>query len=108
MPRDHQEIDERSRALHRLVAAKIRRDPRLLEVPRRNLARWRLDATPGDLRYLDAWQRLLDAGLDACLAAATEDSEHADALRQASPFAGVLTPRERAEFLASWRRQHAA
>lgn len=103
----HQEIDARSLALHRVVAAKLRRDPALLQVARDNLARWRSRATPSDLEYFREWEGILAAGLDAALAAATEDSEWASALRQSSPFAGVLSPRERVAFLNEWKLGHA-
>lgn len=104
----HQEIDARSLALHRLVAEKIRCDPALFEIAKTNLARWRKTATPSDRQYLDEWERLLQAGVEAALAVATEDSERAAALRQSSPFAGVLTPSERHTFLRAWRAVHAA
>ena len=105
---NHQEIEARSLALHRLVAEKIRRDPSLLRIARDNLARWRGKATPNDLEYLSEWERLLEAGLDAALAAVTEESERANALRQASPFAGILTPSERRAFLRAWKTVHGA
>jgi hypothetical protein len=104
----HQEIDARSLALHRLVADKLRRDPALLRIAKDNLVRWRERATPNDLVYLREWERILEAGLDPALAVATEDSEHASALRQSSPFAGVLSPSERAAFLKDWKLGHAA
>jgi hypothetical protein len=99
----HQEIDARTLAMHRLVAEKIRRDPRLLDVARANLARWRLEPHPGDRGHLEEWERAMGAGLESALALAVEDSERAAALRQSSPFAGVLTARERHAFLRSWR-----
>lgn len=104
----HQQIEARSLALHRLVAEKIRRDPGLLRIARDNLARWRRRATPNDLECLSEWERLVEAGLDAALAAATEESERANALRQASPFAGILTPSERRAFLRAWKAVHGA
>ncbi len=103
----HQEIDARSLALHRLVAEKIRRDPTLLRIAKANVARWRARATPNDLHYLTEWERLIDAGVDAAVAVATEDSEGASALRQSSPFAGILTTSERNAFLSAWRVVHA-
>jgi hypothetical protein len=104
---NHQEIEARSLALHRLVAEKIRRDPSLLRIAKDNLARWRSKATPNGLEYLSEWERLLEVGLDAALAAATEDSERASTLRKASPFAGILTPSERRAFLSAWKVAHA-
>lgn len=108
MARTHQELDARSLALHGLVADKIRRDPALLDRVRANLTRWRGLATPNERPYLDEWARLVDAGLEPCLAVATEDSERAATLRQSSPFTGILTPRERFAFLGRWNASHAS
>ena len=103
----HQDLDRRSLALHRLVAEKMRRDPALLGIVRKNMARWRTIATPNDSHYLDEWDRLLQAGLDAALSVATSESESAQALRQSSPFTGILTARERFTFLKSWKASNA-
>lgn len=97
--RTHQEIDQRSLAMHRLVAEKIRRDPALFEKARRTLARWRTIVCPASQPYLDEWEQLMKRGIDACLAVAIEDSERANALRQSSPFTGILTNQERYSFL---------
>ncbi|MDE2007896.1 MAG: hypothetical protein KGI51_15100, partial [Rhodospirillales bacterium] len=64
------------------------------------LTRFRHAAAPGAQPYPREWGLLVEAGTEACLAMATEDSERATALRQASPFAGSLAPRERE---ARWR-----
>ncbi|OGB32952.1 MAG: hypothetical protein A3F78_21700 [Burkholderiales bacterium RIFCSPLOWO2_12_FULL_61_40] len=103
----HQELDQRSLALHCIVADKVRKDAHLLDKARATLQRWHQTVSPRTFVYLDEWQRLLDQGEQACLAVATEDSEHAAALRQASPLACLLTPKERFEFLKSWKMQHA-
>jgi hypothetical protein len=90
----HPRIDERSLALHRAVADKLRKQPELLQIAHDNLARWR--ATSGRSRpWLDEWQRMLDGPTDTLLAAMESDEERMTALRQSSPFAGVLSPRER-------------
>ena len=106
--RTHQAIDERSLALHRLVVEKIRSNPELFDQVRATLRRWRtivsLDAQP----YLIEWESLIDQGMRVALAVAVEDSERARALRQSSPFCGVLSSRERSAFLRAWRDQHAA
>ena len=99
--RTHQEIDQRSLALHRLIAVKIRGDLALLERAKQILQRWRMSVSPRAHAYLDEWQRLIDQGPDVCLAVAVEDSQRAAALRQASPLACLLTPKERFEFLKS-------
>jgi len=55
------------------------------------------------LPYLDAWQELIDAGMERCLEFALEESEKGDAMRQSSPFVGILTEDERLGFLREWR-----
>jgi len=104
----HQELDQRSRALHRLIAEKIRQDPSLFENMKRTLARWRKIVSADSQPYLKEWERLVDLGIEECLAVATEDSERANAMRQASPFCGILTNEERWEFLLEWDKDHGA
>jgi hypothetical protein len=105
--RTPQELDQRSLALHRLVADKVRRDAALLERAKLILQRWHTTASPRTFVYLDAWQGLLEKGEDACLAAATEESDWGNALRQASPLACLLTNQERFAFLKQWNQSHA-
>lgn len=104
----HSEIDQRSLAMHKLVAAKVRADDQLLVQARQILDRWRQTVSPRTFVYLDEWRRLLDSGVDVLLAVATEDSERAAALRQASPLACLLSNQERFAFLKNWKAQHAA
>lgn len=105
--RTHQEIDERSLAMHRLVAEKIRQTPALFDKAKATLARWRTTVCVNSQPYLLEWERLMSLGIEACLAVAVEDSERATALRQSSPFAGLLTHQERFVFLRTWSLDHA-
>ena len=92
--RGHQRIDQRSLALHRAIAEKLRRDPQLLDIARENLDRWSI--TRGRSQpYWDAWREILSRPLPEIIAAMTDESERMTAMRQATPFAGVLTPAER-------------
>jgi len=99
----HQQIDERSLALHRLVADKVRGDPALFEKARGTLARWRRTVCGSSQPDLEAWERSMDQGMEACLALAVEESQRATALRQSSPFSAVLTNQERFAFLKAWK-----
>ena len=89
---DHQRLDERSLALHAAVAAKLQRDPALIERARANLSRWRAWLNGN---WMDAWQLILDGPLEGVVACLKERSERATRLRQSSPFAGLLTQQER-------------
>lgn len=104
--RTHQEIDARSLAMHQLVAQKVRQDPVLFEHARRTLARWRQTVSVHSQPYLEQWEHLFNQGMDASLAVAVEDSERATALRQSSPFVGLLTEGERLNFLITWNQDH--
>src|SRR5215813_6628526 len=91
---DHERIDRRSLALHRAIAGKLRADPSLLAIAHDNLDRW--SRTSGRSQpYLDAWREILKRPLDEVLTLLVEDSERMTAMRQSSPFAGVLEPKER-------------
>jgi hypothetical protein len=98
----HQEIDQRTRAIHLLIAEKIRQNPLLLEKAKDTIARWQKIVCNRSLPDLHEWDQLIDQGVDVCLAVITSESEHATALRQSSPFVGILTNRERFEFLKAW------
>jgi hypothetical protein len=90
----HLRIDRRSLALHQAVAKKLRAHPELIEIARENLSRWYRGAGRSQ-PYLDEWRRILDLPLEAILALLEQDGERMTALRQSSPFAGILEPAER-------------
>ena len=91
---NHQRIDERSLALHNAVAEKLRSEPALLEIAGENLKRW-YEGAGHSRPYLDEWRRLLDLPLEDLLGLMVQESERMTALRQTSPFAGILKPAER-------------
>jgi hypothetical protein len=92
--RGHQRIDRRSLELHRAIAAKLRTHPELVAIARDNLSRWTAGESRSQL-YWDAWREILERPLEEVLGLLEEDSERMTALRQATPFAGVLEPAER-------------
>ena len=92
--RGHQRIDQRSLALHRAIAAKLLRNPGLIAVALDNLERW--SRSEGRSQpYWDEWRSILARPLPEVLALLEDESEHMTAMRQATPFAGVLDPAER-------------
>lgn len=91
---NHRRIDQRSLEMHRAIAAKLRERPELMEIARDNLARWSKNGG-GSQPYWDAWGEILSRPLDEILDLLVEEGEKMTAMRQASPFAGVLEPRER-------------
>lgn len=90
---DHSRINERSLAMHRLVAAKLRANPAILDEARDNLRRWQtMDGSPAPA--LSEWESILSTPPDQVSRLLEERSERANRLRQSSPFAGVLTDAE--------------
>lgn len=85
--------DRRSLELHRAAADKLRADPAWLERARQRVAAWRSQAQPP--YYAELWKKILDRPLPQIIAFLVEESEFAQELRSSSPFAGILTPRER-------------
>jgi hypothetical protein len=91
---DHGRLEERSLALHRLVAEKLRADPILLEKARENLHRWQ---STGGIQSgaLAEWSRIIECPADEVAGFLVETSERAMRLRQSSPFCGILSDDER-------------
>ena len=106
--KDHRLIDERSLAFHRLIAAKLRRQPALVEKARANLARWLQTSSPGSTPALLEWQRALSGPFDELLVLLQATDEHATRLRQSSPFCGILTPEERLAIIREFQARESA
>jgi hypothetical protein len=105
--RGHQRIDQRSLALHRAIAEKLRAHPALLDIARDNLDRWTRAGTRSQ-PYWDAWREILSRPLPQILDLLGEESETMTALRQATPFAGVLEPAERWAIYARFEPERTA
>ncbi len=106
-PRGHQRIDQRSLALHRAIAEKLRARPALLDIARDNLDRWTAAGTRSQ-PYWDAWREILSRPLAEILDLLEDESERMTALRQATPFAGVLEPAERWAIYARFEPERTA
>ena len=87
-------------ALFRALAAKLQEDPAVIE---RALNRLTVLAEqhPHAQRYYSEWNQLLKGDRRHLLETMTSDSEHACALRQESPFAGVIPQAQRAAIFRS-------
>lgn len=100
----HALAEARSLALHRAVAARLRAQPELVDAARRRVEGWRRERTVAP-HYADAWAALLDGDRERLLATLTDPGEEATALRQVTPFAGVVDPRTRWQI---WEQERAA
>ena len=106
----HELTDEISRSLGRRVAERLSQQPELLQVARDNLDRWsrRNASVPSLLRCYAEWRAILERPLEEICSLLNSDSEEARRLRQNSPFAGVLSPREVWELKRRFRHETAA
>lgn len=96
----HRLAEARSVAYHALIAERIEGDPGVLERARERVRSW-LAASPEPPHYARAWAQVLSRGDASIRAFLVDPGELACELRQSSPFAGELDPRERWEI---WRR----
>jgi transcriptional regulator with XRE-family HTH domain len=89
--------EQRSLALHRVIAARLAAHPTsVLAKARRNLAVMRRANTDGSAEgWLAEWQRRLRGPLARVIDALVSTDQHARDLRQVTPFAGVLSDEER-------------
>src|SRR5262245_25002538 len=91
----HQRIDARSLAFGKAIAAKLEKQPELIELARENLRRWMTTVSPRTLPVLQEWITALDGPIDGVIALLTGEDERAIRLRQSNPFAGALSEEER-------------
>lgn len=83
--------------MHRRIAAMLERDPdAVLGKAMRNLRAWMVGQRDGEVvEVFSEWMDLLaETPPDGIAAFLVSGSERAVRMRQSSPFAGVLTPRE--------------
>ena len=92
---DHIRLDERSLAMHRLIAIVIQANPALLNRARDNLRCWK-EMEDSPKLALAEWRKTLSGPVSQVTHFLTDRSERATRLRQSSPFAGVLTEDEKA------------
>jgi transcriptional regulator with XRE-family HTH domain len=97
--------DRQSLALHLRVTEKLLADQdEVRGRARRSLGRlYELHGSGRSDYYLDTWRDLLDGPLIPLVDALTGTSQRARDLRQASPFAGILTIDERDQILGGIR-----
>lgn len=80
--------------MHRAIARKIRRQPKLFGHAKRTLARWEKvkRACPPPLRE---WKEILRTNdMESVLRIITRAGDEEDRLRSTAPFCGILTQRE--------------
>lgn len=95
----HRLAEERSLALHRTIADLMLVDASVLERARQRVRGW-LETGGVASYYAKHWDAVLARPLEEIRAFLVDESEHARAMRQSTPFAGAIDPRTR---LRIWR-----
>ncbi|MBI4765295.1 MAG: hypothetical protein HY787_11900 [Deltaproteobacteria bacterium] len=90
---NHFQIEERSLALHRAIARRIRENPALLDIAKMNFEKWISDQ--GETPYWSEWKKILNSSPEEIIDFLVSHDQKAVWLRQSSPFCGILTPKER-------------
>jgi hypothetical protein len=106
----HHLAEERSLEYHRLVAQRLEREPALLATARQRVAAWITDSVSDGAphpHYAHAWSALLASPLPIIQARLVDAGPEACALRQVTPFAGAISPRERWKLWRQVRQRHA-
>jgi hypothetical protein len=101
----HEVLDDRSLAMDRVIADKIRANPKLVQIALANIERWlsNPDYSESNQQAVLEWKRIIEnSSLDALLTLLESSSEEARRLRQSSPFCGILTAEERAAILRKY------
>lgn len=100
---EHRILDARSLAMHCKIVQKVSRDPLLLEKAKANLSRWSVKFDGPEPHHIKEWQEILEKPWPMIAEVMTSMSEDAVRLRSSSPFAGILSEREREQIYAAFR-----
>ncbi|MGW8265937.1 MAG: helix-turn-helix transcriptional regulator [Longimicrobiales bacterium] len=97
--------ERRSLHLHRAIARRLERSPELvLARARGNLSLMRKNHPEAEDLFLE-WEVILNRPVSEMAPALTDPSPRSRELRQVTPFAGVLTAKERTEVYRSFRKE---
>lgn len=97
----HSQAELRSLAMHRVIAERLLHDPSVLEHALAMVRCWGQGDGP-DPRYVERWRGVLSQPVERIVDVLLADDENGRDLRQVSPFAGVLDPRERWQILQAF------
>ena len=92
-----QVIEDRILATHRIIAAKLAENPKLIITKaKNNIFRWKKQQGLDELNWYDLeWLKILDSPVEAIINVLIRSDEYSIHLRSSSPFAGVLSAKER-------------
>lgn len=98
----YQNSDYRSLELHRMVAAKLKENPCLVNTALENIERWKKQNNFPQL-YLDDWLDVINQGAEPLLEFLVSETDEAQRLRSSSPFVGIISQEERDDIFKRFR-----
>lgn len=94
--RGQSRIEDRNLRIHRVIAEKLKDNPEgVVAKAWKNIRRWGWDNEKVPAPYMKAWMALLEGPLPALEKVLTGTGERAVLLRSSSPFAGILSKKEK-------------
>ncbi len=90
--------------MHAVIAQKIRRDPKIVERARARVDAWVADRSMHP-SYAERWRAVLALPTEVLAERLVARDEAMTALRQSTPFVGILDPQERWAIHRSVRRE---
>jgi len=94
----------RSNALHRAIAKKLKENPELWEIPKKNINKWQKKSGKLPPAYIE-WKNILAThNKEQILAILESNSAEAIRLRSSSPFTGILDEIERKKIFKVYQR----
>lgn len=102
MPIAHETLDRRALAMDRIIAARLREQPELMDCARATLHRWLECPSLAARPVLNEWQAILNGPTHTIMEVLTGEDERSVRLRQSSPFCGILTREERTRILLDY------
>lgn len=89
--------------MHAVIAEKIQRNSKLLDIAHKNLERWRARWDDRAPAWHREWTDIMQRPWPDIAAIITEPSEEGARLRQSTPFAGILSTAERRRIYEAFR-----
>ena len=87
--------DERSQMLHKEISKKLKSNPSLWDIPKKNITKWKKSSGKLAPAFIE-WDHILNTKTKKQIVSILESSsEEAVRLRSSSPFTGILTENER-------------
>ena len=91
---DHATVERRSLRYHAAIAERIAHDASIVARALARVEGWLREGTVAK-HYASGWKAILVQSPERVRAFLVDEGERARAFRQVSPFAGVLSPKER-------------